>query len=254
MNEFFVLKKDTPHIRAKRISRGIAEYPGMPKIYHKEFDLHEFIGEELAGIRGVNSVHYFPVLFDDIDNVLKLDNGFEKTEFVRVGSFDFKKPGIKYSTGPDLPHYEDFYTFNDILDLCPTKKNREELINELLEIYGLDIYSGQTDRPGNIFYEFHPNGEIHTSKLFDYEWSLDEDLKDYYVADFHIFRSIAAYQKLIKDYPQFEGILRSYLDVDLESIINKMARSRHFDLRGFDMDAYKRFDEVSHKRLEKILK
>ena len=70
MNEFFVLKKDTPHIRAKRISRGIAEYPGMPKIYHKEFDLHEFIGEELAGIRGVNSVHYFPVLFDDIDNVM----------------------------------------------------------------------------------------------------------------------------------------------------------------------------------------
>ena len=92
------------------------------------------------------------------------------------------------------------------------------------------------------------------SKLFDYEWSLDEDLKDYYVADFHIFRTIAAYQKLIKDYPQFEIILRSYLDVDLEKVINKMARSRHFDLSEFDMDAYKRFDEVSHKRLEKILR
>ena len=55
------------------------------------------------------------------------------------------------------------------------------------------------------------------SKLFDYEWSLDEELQDYYVADFHVFRTIASYQKMIRDYPQFEGILRSYLDVDLEN-------------------------------------
>ena len=248
----------------------------MPQIYHKEFDLHEFIGEEIAGIRGVNSVHYFPVLFEDIDTVLSMNNDFFRLPLVRVGSFDFKKPGVRYSTGPDLPHYEDFYTFEELLDLCPTEKNRNELLNELLEIYGLDIYSGQTDRPGNIFYEFHPNGEIHMSKLFDYEWSLDEELKEYYVADFHIFRTIvsyqkmirdyhennilvafntiASYQKMIRDYPQFEGILRSYLDVDLEKLINKMARSRRFDLDGFDMDSYKRFNEVSHKRLEKILR
>ena len=92
------------------------------------------------------------------------------------------------------------------------------------------------------------------SKLFDYEWSLDEELQEYYVADFHIFRTIAAYQKMMRDYPQFEGILRSYLDVDLEKLINKMARSRRFDLDGFDIDSYKRFNEVAHNRLEKILR
>lgn len=254
MNEIYVIKKDTPYVRAKKINDWIAGYSGMPKIYHKEFDLHEFIGEEIAGIRGVNSVHYFPVLFDDIDNILNIDNEIVRTRLVRVGSFDFKKPGIRYSIGYDFIHNEEMCSFEKILDSCPTEKNRLELINELLEIYGLDIYSGQTDRPGNIFYEFHPNGEIHMSKLFDYEWSLDEDLKDSYVADFHIFRNISSYQKMIKDYPQFEGILRSYLDVDLEKIINKMARSRRFDLSGFDMDSYKKFDEVSHKRLEKILR
>lgn len=254
MNEIFAIKKDTPYVRAKKINDRLAEYPGMPVIYHKEFDLHEFIGEEIAGIRGVNSVHYYPILFDDVENILNIKNEIARTRLIRVGSFDFKKPGVRYSTGPDLPHYEDFYTFEELLDLCPTEKNRLELTNELLEIYGLDIYSGQTDRPSNIFYEFHPNGEIHMSKLFDYEWSLDEDLKEYYVADFHIFRTISAYQKMIRDYPQFEGILRSYLDVDLEKLINKMARSRRFDLTGFDMDSYKRFNEESHKRLEKILK
>lgn len=256
MNEIYSIKKDTPHVRAIMVSDRIAKYPceGMPQIYHKEFDLHEFIGEEIAGIRGVNSVHYFPVLFEDMDTVLSMKNDFFRMPFVRVGSFDFKKPGVRYSTGLDLPHYEDFYTFEELLDLCPTEKNRNELFNELLEIYGLDIYSGQTDRPGNIFYEFHPNGEIHMSKLFDYEWSLDEELQDYYVADFHVFRTIASYQKMIRDYPQFEEILRSYLDVDLEKLIQKMARSRRFNLEGFDMDSYKRFDEVSHKRLEKILR
>ena len=62
------------------------------------------------------------------------------------------------------------------------------------------------------------------------------------------------YQKFIIKYPQFEGILRSYLDVDLEKVILRMARSRKFDLRRVDMDGYREFDEVTHKKLEKILR
>ena len=55
-------------------------------------------------------------------------------------------------------------------------------------------------------------------------------------------------------YPKFEEILRSYLDVDLESVIRKMARSRKFDLSRFDMSKYREFDEITHKKLEKILR
>ena len=78
MNEIYAIKKDTPHVRAIKVNDRIAKYPceGMPQIYHKEFDLHEFIGEEIAGIRGVNSVHYFPVLFEDIDTVLSMNIDF----------------------------------------------------------------------------------------------------------------------------------------------------------------------------------
>lgn len=54
MNEIYAIKKDTPYVRANKINDRIAKYPceGLPQIYHKEFDLHEFIGEEIAGIRG----------------------------------------------------------------------------------------------------------------------------------------------------------------------------------------------------------
>jgi len=55
-------------------------------------------------------------------------------------------------------------------------------------------------------------------------------------------------------YPQLVEILKSYLDVDLVNVIKSMAAKRNFDVSGFDLDLYKRFDEQSHKRLEKILK
>lgn len=254
MHDFEVIREDTPVLIAKKRNEGFADLAGMPIIYHKDFDLNEFIGEELAGVRGVRSVHYYPVLFDSKENTFKIKNFFDKCMAIRVGSFDFKEPGVKYFTGPNLLIYDDFGTFDDLLEMCPSDKNREELLNELLEVYGLDIYSGQMDRPNNIYYEFHSNGEIHMSKMFDYEQSFEEDFGEHYVADFHIFRTIDDYQKFIIKYPQFEEILRSYLDVDLERVILRMARFRKFDLSRVDMDGYKRYDEVAHKKLEKILR
>ena len=254
MHDFNIIKSDTPVVIATKKNEGIATFPGMPVIYHKDFDINEFIGEELAGIRGVRSVRYFPVLFDSIGNSLNIKSYFERCLSIRVGSFDFKKPDVKYVLGSNLPIYDDFGTFDDLLDMCPNDENRNQLTNELLEIYGLDIYSGQMDRPNNIYYEFHPNGEIHMSKMFDYEQSFEELFEDYYVTDLHVFRKIDDYKRFIIKYPQFEEILRSYLDVDLERVIRKMARSRKFDLSKFDMSKYREFDEITHKKLEKILK
>ena len=88
----------------------------------------------------------------------------------------------------------------------------------------------------------------------DVSTHFDEIFGEHYVADFHIFRSIEDYQKFIIKYPKFEEILRSYLDVDLERVILRMARSRKFDLSRIDMDGYREFDEVTHKKLEKILR
>ena len=254
MHDFDVLMSNTPYVLATKKNYSIATFPGMPNIYHKDFDITEFIGEELAKVRGVNSVHYFPVLFDNIENCLNIDEFFDKASVIRVGSYDFKEKGVHYVIGCKLPFYEEFNAFDMLLDMCPSDKNREELLNEILECYGLDIFSGQMDRPANIYYEFHPNGEVHLSKIFDYEFSLDENFCDYYITDFHIFRTIDDYQKFMIFYPKLEEILRSYLDVDLEYVIKKIALSRKLDISGIDLDKYRRFNEITHKKLEKILR
>jgi hypothetical protein len=49
-------------------------------------------------------------------------------------------------------------------------------------------------------------------------------------------------------------MLSSYLDVDLVEQIKRMAQNKQFDLSGFYLEPYRRFDEASHKKLELILK
>ena len=78
MHDFDVLMSNTPYVLATRKNYSIATFPGMPNIYHKDFDITEFIGEELAKVRGVNSVHYFPVLFDNIENCLNINDVMHK--------------------------------------------------------------------------------------------------------------------------------------------------------------------------------
>lgn len=147
-------------------------------------------------------------------------------------------------------------SFERVLDLCDSLENREEFLKENLEMFGLDIYMGQQDRPLNCYYVYDSNGEYHLGPLFDYEESLklfdDNDFE--YRNDFVVFNDISDYHKMMIKHPMFEEILRSYLDVDLVSIIRLMGLTRNFDVSKLDLDLYKRFDEQSHKRLEKILK
>lgn len=254
MHDFEVINHNTPFVFAKKKNEGIATFSNMPIIYHKDFDINEFIGEELASVRGVRSVHYFPVLFDSIENSMKISNYFDKCLAIRVGSFDFKEDDVIYATGTNLPFYGKENDFDLLLSMCLDDDNREVFIDELLETYALDIYSGQMDRPNNIYYEFHPDGEVHVSRMFDYEQSFEGDLGDSYTSDFHIFRDISDYQEFMIKYPSLKDKLRSYLDVDLERIIKRVASSRRFDLSKIDMDKYKRYDEEAHKKLEKMLK
>ena len=254
MHEFEIINRKTPFVLAKKKNEAVATFPGMPLIYHKDFDLNEFIGEELAKVRGVRSVHYFPVLFDSIENSFKIKNFFDKCLTIRVGSYDFKENGVMYVTGPNLRFYGKENDFQLLLSMCLDDENKESFIDELLEVYALDIYSSQMDRPSNIYYEFHFDGEVHVGKMFDFEQSFDSEFEDYYESDFHIFREISDYQEFMVKFPSLRDKLKSYLDVDLERLIWKVCLSRKFDLSKIDMDRYKRFEEKTQKKLEKILK
>ena len=48
MQDVEILTINTPVVKATMKNEGIAFVKGMPEVYHKEFDITEFIGEQLA--------------------------------------------------------------------------------------------------------------------------------------------------------------------------------------------------------------
>ena len=256
MNDYKLLRKNSPLVFAAKKNDCIATvHSSLPAIYYKNFDINEFIGEQLASIRELKSNHYFPVSFSrDARN--NLDNYSFCRSNIKVGSFDFMKKGREYYTATQLPFYFDKLPFEELLELCLDDQNRVELINENLEMMALDIYMSQWDRGGNTYYEFFPNGEIHLAPIFDYEASMEKlDAGDIeYTSDFFQFMTIDDYHEMMVKYPQFREMLQSYLNTDLESQLRSMCRSRQFNFSSIDIDSYRRYDEVSHKKLEKILK
>lgn len=256
MKEFEILTINTPVVKATMKNQGIALVKGMPEIYHKEFDITEFIGEQLAGIRGVRSAHYIPICFGKYKKCLATAKYGNDRENIRVGSPSFRQDDVLYIPSFEIESYYTGRGFEGLLKCCPTEENRIVLTNEYFEMEALDTYMGQKDRKANIYYELYPNGEIHLGPMFDYENSMFEFLKDdiVYLNDFHEYQSIDDYRRMIDRYPQFGDYLRSYLAVCLVSQIEVMAQIRQFDLSSFDLEPYRIFDEASHKKLELILK
>lgn len=256
MSDFDILTINTPVIKTVMKNQGIALLKGLPEIYHKEFDITEFIGEKLAGIRGVRSAHYISICFGEYKKCLASAKTGNDRGNIRVGSVSFKKEGIKYVSSFEVPSYYMGRGFEDLLRQCPTEENALVLTNEHCEMEALDVYMGQKDRRANVYYEYHSNGEIHLAPLFDYENSMFELLKDevFYLNDFFEYKTIDDFRRKIDRYPQFGEYLQSYVDVDLVSQIEEMAQERGFNLEGFDLEPYRRFDEATHKKLELILK
>ena len=256
MKEFEILTINTPVVKATMKNQGIALVKGMPEIFHKEFDITEFIGEQLAGIRGVRSAHYIPICFGEYKKCLaSAKYGFDRGN-IRVGSPSFKKDGIKYVFSSTMIYQVGGNDIDLLLGACPSLENKVQLADEHFEMEALDIYMGQTDRRSNIYYEIYPNGEIHLGPMFDYENSMFDVLKEQvsYQSDFNYYGRIDDYRRMIDRYPQFGEMLKNYVDVCLTEQIESMAQTRQFDLSGFDFEPYKRFDEATHKKLELILK
>lgn len=255
MRKYILLKENTKVTYAIKKNDIIACYPGSKDIYYKELDITEFIGEELATIQGVRTVHYFPLCLGKKDSYLVQSPRFDISS-VKIGSFDFKKQGVTYKMARELPFYYESDSFSRLLDKCPNEQNRNQFIDENLKMLALDIYMCQMDRGSNIFYEFHPNGDIHLSPCFDYEWSLfvKHALKEFYINDFFCFVSLDDYHNLMLKYPKFRDYLSGYLNISLEKIVLETFKKRKFNLDAIDMDIYKDFDEATHKRLERILK
>lgn len=257
MFDFEILKRSTPVVYAEKIDYYTAHVPGKPLIHHKCFDFTEFIGEDLASIRNIRSAHYFPVCLGKKGTIFTQSN-------LRVGSYDFFESGNTYK------FYQDF-DFGDIdfnkqflrlLEMCPSEKNRDELLDEFLELIALDTYMVQGDRSGNLLYEIHEDGEIHLAPVFDYEVSLDASvfnsnskvLCDNYINDFFYLFDDDDYYDLMNRYPQFRDKLKSYLDVSLCERVRKVVKERRFNPDMVKFTHYELFDNFSHKRIKQLIR
>lgn len=253
MEIFDHLTSDTLITVADYRNDSVATIPNKKRIFYKDFDINEFIGEKLADRRNIKTNHYFLLSFleglgEKKYKDIMSDYGSEKIP-IKIASFDFEV---------DQDQCLRYYNFEEILEFCPTKKNREEFTKEVLEMFALDTYMGQVDRMRyNYMIQVDSNFDIHLGPLYDYECSLNIDYLDdkaIYKNTLHKLDTIMDYKNTIDKYEYFYECLKSYLDVDLCSVIQDVFDDRKLDITGLELDKYKRFEEISQKLLSKILR
>ena len=145
------------------------------RIFRKDFNHAELVGEELCNVRNLRCSHFFLIgegyyhlnrteFYEDIE-----DKGYN----IRLGSYDFRDP-VKYDyfqIADSILGSEHDY-LEEILEFAPTTENRYQLLDEIEEMFALDTFMGQTDRYWNnvIFERDKETKEIHLAPLYDFEY------------------------------------------------------------------------------------
>ena len=240
---------------------GIAQGNGNKDIYYKRFNFNEFIGEKLANKKKIKTNHYFLTYIDmklesEIGQVSysSINKQYIKGGFnLQIGSYNFRENGIEYYSLQNLIDLEKDNIWN-LLNCCPLDENKCQLLNEILEMFALDVYMGQKDRNHwNFIFEKYDNN-IHLGPLYDYEYSfgrIDDNIS--YKNPLYNFCCTYDYEILYNIFPQFLDNLKFYEKLDLISIINEIGTELKLNLKNSDIEYYKSQEELSQKVLQKII-
>lgn len=230
------------------------------KIYIKNFNSTEFIGEELCHIKNIPSAHYFLVGINyshHRNQFKKYSKLNDQSISIKLGSFDFKKDGLNYFKIPyDLCNNPN--TLEKTLSLCPNKEKRNELLDEIIDMFALDIYMGQQDRnESNIMFYQDKNNYIHLAPLYDFEFSLNNALyssKFLYDNDLYKFKDINTIKEFISSHERLKYELESYLDINLLEIARKSYNERDLKIPSVIEEHYTSFDHIQKKLIKRIVK
>ena len=74
-----------------------------------------------------------------------------------------------------------------------------------------------------------------------------------YTNDLYVLDTKQDYEKFMKEFSDFWGILSSYQNIDLLEVIIEDFDNRKLNFSKFNSDEYKIFEEATQKRLRKIL-
>lgn len=226
-----VTDKTVVHVIGKNYRKK--EEKGLVKrIFRKNFNHAEIIGEELCSIRNLSCPHFFLVAdsMDNNDKEVLYNYALRRGLNVMLGSYDFTRNDLIYFTINDIAN-EGKNNLEKILSMCSSLENRRVLIDEICELFALDIYMGQSDRfSNNIMFSINPsNGDVHLAPIYDFQFSLkkgytnSEKIYDNQICPIMTFSDLS---KFIKDYPGLLEMLKTYLDVDLVSTI-KLSYEKH---------------------------
>lgn len=229
-----------------------------PIIFRKNFNHAEFIGEEICSLKKIPCVHFFLVadgMFSS--NQMTTYRICKKiSSNIDIGSYDFRKKDYEYLI---IVHGSiDDDCLAPLLEMAPNDQNREELLNEILDMFALDTYMGQIDRfHKNIIFERNPQTkEIHLAPLFDFEYSLKSsylDVNSIYLNPIYPFYTLKDCKKIIHEFPLFKEKLESYLDIQLVDIASYSYQAKGLIMPSCKLPFYQEFDKRQKRLIRKII-
>ena len=230
------------------------------KIYRKDFNHAEFVGQELCDMRNIPTARY-TVIGECVfhrEGYTRYEDLNPRLYKFRIGSYDFKKDDSDYFI-MSKEQLNEGESLNVLLSLCPSTENKKQLLDEVLELIALDTYMGQTDRTGTniIFSKNKKTKDIHLAPIFDYEYSLKRQyLSPYSIYENPItrFDSVEDYQYFMEKYPELADKLKFYLDVDLKDTIRRSYASRGLIIPSMYYKFYEQFDEDRKELIKKIVR
>lgn len=234
--------------------------PKEKKMYRKNFNHAEFVGEQLCGLRNLKCAHYFLIGEGhlQVNRVARYGELRPSWYEFKLASYDFKEPMHQYFDldSFEIPRGDYPNALAAVLSMAPNEKNRKELMNEIEEMFALDIYMGQTDRiPSNIMFQRNMLGEIHLAPLYDFQYSLKGGYgKPSCIYDNALFpmKNKKQMKEFLQEHPEFVGKLEEYLDMDLTEAVRWGYRAKGLKVPEPKFEYYRQFEEERKELIKNI--
>ena len=239
--------------RDRDFKKGLFYQDEKPELFIKDFNMAEFVGEELCHIKNIRCAHYFVVGcgMQKLKRTAKYGTIKDHYKY-KIASYSFMEPDKTYKLIKD--YKIDYYNpIEEMLNETNSDKNREELYLDLMNLIALDIYMGQTDRTANNYmFEEDKDKNIRLAPLFDFEYSLNDmflDQDEVHSSNLIFFKTYEDANNFVKKYPEFGEILQSYLKEDLSGTI-----TRAYNMRGLKVpeEYYPYFEKFEKERKDTI--
>ncbi len=255
-----VLLLKPEEIKKKSLFGFFRQQAGEKRIFRKDFNHAELVGEELCNIRNLRCAHFFLIGegYYRVNRAAPFKEISGEGYQLKLGSYDFRNPQeYDYFQIEDHSLYSSHDHLDEVLNMTPNETNRKELLDDVEELFALDTFMGQTDRYWNniIFERNKKTKEIRIAPLYDFEYSLnplDIDRNCIYDNALHSFKTEKDYVDFIEKHPEFAEKLRFYLDIDLMDTMQRCYRAKGLKVPEHVIPYYADFEKERKDLIRRV--